>query len=52
MKDGMKQADGASVELACGHPGVKAGDVCPLCGMNLPLEETQNGDSPQRSEGV
>jgi hypothetical protein len=32
MNDKMAQRDAVNVALQCGHPNVKEGEKCPLCG--------------------
>lgn len=34
--DRLNQNDGMMGELGCGHPDVRVGEKCPLCGQVLP----------------
>lgn len=34
--DNMKQREGVEIGLGCGHPYVKPGERCELCGETLP----------------
>lgn len=36
MIDKMRQADNVAVQLECGHPNKKAGEMCTLCGQVVP----------------
>lgn len=47
FKDTMQQKDGVQIGLACGHPNVKPGETCPLCGKTLVQEKPneQTGSS-------
>lgn len=43
FSDSMQQTDGVEVKVECGHPHVKPGETCPLCGKTLPKEDSDNG---------
>jgi hypothetical protein len=32
----MQQGDGFAMEVKCGHPGVKPGEICGLCQEKVP----------------
>lgn len=51
MQDAMKQTDGIAVSMECGHPGVKAGEVCQLCGKTLQPEASTNGSTESDTTG-
>ena len=36
MRDGIKQADGIKVGVACGHPNQTPGTVCVYCNQVVP----------------
>jgi len=51
MQDAMKQSDDVAVSLECAHPGVKAGEVCQLCGKTLQPEASTNGTAEGDTAG-
>jgi len=52
MQDGMKQGDGMSLSMSCGHPNVQPNEQCPLCGKIVRDQQTISGSEVGKLEDV